>query len=175
MSAPAFNREKFIELILYVASKTAGDRRWGDIKLNKVLYFADFEAYRRLGHPMTGARQQKLELGPAPVPLVPVRKDLEAQGYLAVTKDGKRTVTAARREPDMSEFSDDEIAIVDQLIERFRPMSAMEVSGISHRDPGWNLVEVQQDIPYAAALISTEPPAPETVERARTVAARLGW
>jgi hypothetical protein len=78
--------EKSRGLIVYIAHKTGDDPRFGDIKLNKVLYFADFRAYDELGQPITGARYQKLEWGPAPRALLPVRHELENDGAVRVTK-----------------------------------------------------------------------------------------
>ena len=34
------------------------------VKLNKLLYRADFEAFRLLGHPITGETYEKQEFGP---------------------------------------------------------------------------------------------------------------
>jgi hypothetical protein len=48
------NGEKFRELLVCVAAKTGDDSRFGDIKVNKVLWWSDFRALqtmkRRLGN-----------------------------------------------------------------------------------------------------------------------------
>ncbi len=61
-----FDAAKFRELFLYIAESCAEDPRFGAVKLNKILYYADFEAYRRLGEPITGDTYRKLSEGPAP-------------------------------------------------------------------------------------------------------------
>lgn len=52
---PMFDREKFKRLVHYVIWR-AGNRAWfGAVKLNKVLWFADTEAFAHTGEPITGA------------------------------------------------------------------------------------------------------------------------
>ncbi len=50
-----YDEDKLTELVLYVAKGLQHDPQGGATKLNKCLYFADFSAVRRLGHPITGA------------------------------------------------------------------------------------------------------------------------
>ena len=72
-----FEPDKFRELIVYICKKSEGDPTFGAVKLNKILYYADFAAYRILGKPITGAQYQKLREGPAPqgVTYCPTRID----------------------------------------------------------------------------------------------------
>jgi hypothetical protein len=175
-----FEREKFRELIVYIAAKTADDPSWGDIKLNKVLYWTDFFGYSHLGHAVTGARYFKLQHGPAPRALKPVRQELVDEGAVRVLEEpyrGKaRTVTIAERDPDLAIFKSEELELVDNLIEQLRGRSGTSVSQLSHKQSvGWNLVELKEDIPYYTALVSNEPPSEETLVRARELAARSGW
>ncbi len=55
------DRTKLGELMLFISKRTAEDRRFGATKLNKVLFFSDFLAYRLLGDPITGAQYRKLD------------------------------------------------------------------------------------------------------------------
>src|SRR5690348_1753468 len=106
MRLPDFKQEKFRELIVYVADRCADDPYFGDTKLNKILHFSDFVAYTDLGHSITGARYQKLEFGPAPTNLLPIRRDLEEEGAVRVEERpvGAKTrrVTVAQRHADTS-------------------------------------------------------------------------
>lgn len=76
---PSYDERKFTELLLYVASRLEADRAGGAVKLDKVLFFADFAHVRRHGVPITGADYQKLEHGPAARRLLPVRNSLVAR------------------------------------------------------------------------------------------------
>ena len=148
-----YREDKLAELILYIANKMAGDRSAGATKLNKYLYFADFAAVRRLGHPITGAEYQKLRFGPAPRRLAPVRDRLlrendvrmdarvDALGYvhhdLIPQRDARTDI-----------FGAEELRLVDEVIETLRDKTATEVSEISHREAGWQLVAEGETIPY---------------------------
>lgn len=177
MSGFVFERDKFKELIIYVAHHRAGDDDFGDTHLNKTLFFSDAFALQHLGQPITGARYQKLKKGPAPRALLPVRNEMIEDGDLEVEKVGFNTTkTTALRAPSLLLFGDGEIDLVNTVIELVRGKSATRVSDESHlNSPGWNLVELGEDIPLETQFISRQPIRPETLERGRQLAARFGW
>jgi uncharacterized phage-associated protein len=153
-----YREDKLAELILYIARRTAGDRSAGATKLNKYLYFADFAAVRRLGRPITGTEYQKLRFGPAPRRLAPVRdrliRDNDAQLHARIDALGYVHHTlVAQREPHTEIFSAEELRLVDEVIDALREMSAAEVSDLSHREAGWQLVEEGETIPYELAFV----------------------
>ena len=158
-----FNSEKFKELICYVAKQSEGDPAFGSIKLNKILFYADFAAYRDLGQPITGACYQKLREGPAPRELLAARDELIASGDVYVeerpyfTGIQKRLAVSERRALDRELFEPKEIEIVDSVIRAFYGKTAREVSDFSHREPGWALAENRETIPYETAWISADP------------------
>ncbi len=169
------NTNKLRELILFIADSCA-DELVGDIYLNKVLFFSDAFALQHLGEPITGARYQKLPFGPAARALVPLRNEMIADGDVAIEMIGKRRVTRALRKPDTSLFSADEIEMVERVMDLFRGYSATVVSDASHDlSPGWNLVEIGEDIPLQSQLISTAPPSQEVLRRGRELAEKFDW
>jgi hypothetical protein len=173
-----YDEGKFRELILYIAHRCADDDDFGDTRLNKVLFFSDAFALQYLGKPITGARYQKLKFGPAPRALLPVRRELEAEGHVRteLVGDPPRTVTIPLRGPDMSRFSEAEMELVDEVIGIFEGKTATLVSRLSHlNSPGWNLVEMHENIPLESQLLSTSSPPPEVLERGRELAQRYGW
>jgi Protein of unknown function (DUF4065) len=92
-----FNRGKFKELVIYLcaAAEQAGDEGFGMVKLNKLLYRADFEAYRLLGHSVTGETYEKQEYGPVARDLPIVLMSLRLPGGYAGSQS--REVHAPRR------------------------------------------------------------------------------
>ena len=175
MSTWPFEREKFKELILFVAWRCADDADFGDTFLNKVLFFSDALAVQSFGEPITGARYQKLPFGPAPRALIPVRAELENEGLVTVEYVGDRRVTRASRDA-RPVFTTQQTEIVEKVIEAFRGMWAIHVSDASHAlSPGWNLVEMREDIPLESQLISIDPVPKEHLQRGRALAARFGW
>lgn len=176
----AFDREKFRELVSYVSQRLADDRTFGDVKLNKILYFVDFFGYSHLGRPVTGAEYHKQLMGPLARPLLPVRQELEQEGAVAVEMrpagSMQRRVTAPLREPDMSRFNEDELQLIDDVIGQLRGYSAEAVSRISHRNSaGWQMAEIGEAIPYETALIARDRTPNEVRHRGQELAARFGW
>lgn len=173
-----YDKGKFTELVLYVAQQCADDARFGDTRLNKILFFSDAFALQHLGEPITGARYQKLKHGPAPRALLPARREMEEHGDVKVERvgDPPRTVTIALRDPDMSLFTEDEVKLIDEVINVFEGRTAALVSRLSHlNSPGWNLVEIHEDIPLESQLISQKAPPDEVLERGRVLAKRYAW
>jgi uncharacterized phage-associated protein len=169
------NAKKLRELILFVVDRCA-DEPVGDIYLNKVLFFSDAFALQHLGEPITGARYQKLAMGPAARALLPLRTEMIHDGDVEVEMVGKRRVTRALREPDTSVFSTQEVKLVERVMDLFRGYSATVVSNASHvLSPGWNLVDIGEDIPLQSQLLSTEPVSPEILARGRELAEKYGW
>src|SRR3954469_19633300 len=88
-----FQRRKFKELMLYFSQRGLDDGLViGSTKLNKLLFFADFRAFSEIGQPITGARYQKLEWGPAARELLPIRDELLKDGEAELRSEGKADV-----------------------------------------------------------------------------------
>lgn len=160
-----YDEQKLAELVLYIAKKLQNDPRGGATKLNKCLYFAEFSAVRRLGHPITGAEYQRLPQGPAPRRLRPVRDGLVRNGEARLEERTdsfgyRHHDLIPAREPRTDAFSAEELSVVDDVIAELAVMNAAQVSELSHRDAGWQLVGEGETIPYELAFVL----APEQVE-----------
>ena len=83
----AYSEEKFVEMVLHVADRLQGDRAGGATKLNKVLFFAEFTHLRRHHQVISGCEFQKLNHGPAPRQLLPVRDRLIESGEANLVKE----------------------------------------------------------------------------------------
>lgn len=157
-----YDADKLRELVLHISRQSEGDPCFGAVKLNKILFYADFLAYRRFGQPITGAEYQKLEHGPAPRQLKPLHERMKREGTIAVRKAefGGYTQhrTLALREPILGKFTSEEIALVDSVIKQFWGQNASDVSDYSHRFIGWQLANVGETIPYSLALLTRRDP-----------------
>lgn len=146
------------ELILYIADKSATDKCYGAIKLNKILFFADFSAYAQRAKSITGAEYMGLPQGPVPRRLVAVREQLLEEGAIAVRKQPFKGKIQDRiiplREADLDLFSGWEISHVDNVITRFWGKPAWVMSKLSHARV-WRLAGTEKGaIPYQAIFIS---------------------
>lgn len=160
--------EKLRELILYLALNSEGDPKFGRVKLNKLLFFCDFLAYKALGKPITGQEYQKLEFGPCPRAFVPICDKMIDDGDCAFRKGDHHGYTQHRlvalREPRPEVFSASEVDLIRDVIQELWNSNATEVSDLSHRFLGWELAEVGETIPYETILVT--PPAPLSDEEA---------
>ena len=151
--------ERLKQLILYVSGRCEDDPTFGATKLNKILYFSDFFSYLKRGKPVTGAVYQRLNNGPAPKRLVPLRDELvEGRQLVVMPKkfhDREQLRTIALEAPDLEVFTGDGIALVDEVIRVLWGKTAAEVSELSH-DAGWRSAGHQENIPYQAAYLSDE-------------------
>ena len=174
-----FNEQKFKELLLYIADKCENDPLFGAVKLNKILYLADNIAYAETGTPISGADYEASELGPAPTLLLPIRDDMAANGDLVVRQRSRFGYLQHRvtplREPDLSLFSGQEIAIVDMVIDLCSGGTGRDLTELTHGMYGWKVAEYRETIPYSAFFLCAAPPTKADVERAHELASQLEW
>ena len=175
-----FQAEKLRELILYIAERSIEDPGFGATKLNKILFFSDFIAYGSYGEPITGARYQRLPRGPAPRELLPIQAELEKANEAIVVEKKRFNFKQKRilplRDPDLSSFTAEEIALVDEVIDGLRPFNATNISALSHQIAvGWQLAGEGEDIPYESVFISNDPLTPTDVRRGQELAKEHGW
>lgn len=170
--------EKLRELILYISDQCFDDPFFGATKLNKILYNADFQSFKRTGKPITGIQYQRLDEGPAPKRLLPVHKEMQENKEIVVKtkrmlndKDQKRTI--ALREPNLDLFSASEIAIVDEVIRKLWGKTAKQVSLETH-GISWEVYEDKELMAYESVHLSDEVTFGDMV-RAHELIEKHGW
>ena len=166
------------EMILYVADKCLGDPTFGAIKLNKILWWSDFLAFGQFGKPVTGAAYRRLERGPAPFQLVPVRDDLVESGDAVVQERHVAGLIQERvvplRQADLSLFDGEHIELVNQLVRILWAVPASEISEQSH-GKAWKTANHRELIPYEAIFLSDQTPTEADRGRAAELAKEHGW
>lgn len=183
MEQPEFDQEKFGELIVHLASECHSDPYFGATKLNKLLFFADFLAYKRTGHPITGAEYQALEYGPAPISLMATRGKLEREGAVERGGWGPQERLGALRPADLAKFSAEELEIVQEVIDQFASYDTSSIVEASHEFLGWRAGIAERSvhpgrrvvIPYSTALVSSPPISEAEQAHIRELAAKYEW
>jgi hypothetical protein len=175
-----FNEAKFTELVVLVAERLRADRAGGATKLNKVLFFVEFTHLRRHQVLITGCTFQKLAHGPAPRQLLPVRTRLIELGEAElITEDflGRPQQRLVPRRPArLDMFDDHELTTVDDVLEQLQGMTGLQVSELSHEEPGWRLTDLSETIPFSAAFLDLpQVSTPVSRDLARSVAERYGF
>ena len=152
-----YDAHKFAEMLLHVAGWLRGDMAGGATKLNKVLFFAEFTHLRRHSSVISGCEFQKLEHGPAPRQLRPVRTRLIADRDAELVADdyfGRRQHRLVPlHDANLDRFTKSELAVIDEVLQQLDGMTAVQVSDLSHLEPGWRLTEIGETIPYSTAFL----------------------
>jgi len=157
---PSANEAKLRELILYVSSMCELDESFGSIKLNKILFNADFGAYALWGKPITGVDYFALENGPAPRPMKKILRLMQENEEIAIREKDYYGFDQHRvfplRSADIKKlFSVDEINLVFRVIQKCWGRSGKSMSEESHEFLGWSAAALEETIPYSVALVGT--------------------
>lgn len=168
---------KFRELLLYICRCSEGDARFGATKLNKLLFYCDFLAYRQFGRAMTNHPYKRLRNGPVPRAIGSILRSMKKRSEVAQSEHnyfGKRQIrTFALRDADLSQFSADEVALVSAIIHECWGTNASQISDLSHKFQGWKLAEDGETIPYETALVAVRPVTQQDLDQGVAMTAQL--
>ena len=176
----AYVEEKFVELLMHVASRLRGDRAGGATKLNKVLFFVEFTHLRRHHQVVSGCQFQKLPHGPAPHQLLPVRRRLIDAGEAKLIEEDflgrPQQRLVPERAADLTWFTAEELQTIEDVLDQLEGMTGTQVSELSHHEPGWRLTEIGETIPFSTAFLDFPQAVTPTSERlSKSVAERYGF
>ncbi len=147
-----FDGDKFKLLVRYIAWKAGRRDCFGATKLNKVLWFADARLFVLRGEPITGATYIRKKYGPVPRQIMPIRAELEREGYIQVFEEGSLVRVTADAKPDMSGFTNDELQTIDYWIDHIdKAHTAGSISDASH-DYAWDIAQMGEELPLYAIL-----------------------
>jgi hypothetical protein len=172
-------QDRLKQMILYIAGRCATAERFGLIKLNKILWKADFDAFAARGVPVTGRDYQRLELGPAPKEMKPLYRDMVQRGLIRVDPvDFGDDIVEQRTIPlvpvDLSLFSEADIAFVEAAIAYYWDMTGTETSDDSH-GVAWKTHNNGDPLPYELARLSDKPLSSEAQGSIARRARERGW
>jgi transcriptional regulator with XRE-family HTH domain len=161
ISVPQEKVEKFKEVLLYVLGKVGAKPNVGRTVLYKLLYFMDFDYYEQYEAQLIGARYQKNQYGPTPMEFAKIVQKMEEDGDLTEVKnqyfERSQTKYLARRAPDLSALSAQELQVIDDVLCRLSDKNASEISAYSHGDMPWLATEDRQVIDYELVFYRTPP------------------
>ncbi|MDQ2742001.1 MAG: DUF4065 domain-containing protein [Chloroflexota bacterium] len=129
-------------------------------KLLKLLWYADFLAYKRLTVSLSGAVYRHYQFGPVPEEYRQLLDHAEREGFLQtrfesfVTEEGPKegTVYDQAADFDPSLFTSDELAILETVRDRFASMHATAIVRVAHSEDAWRDTPEREIIPYERAL-----------------------
>jgi hypothetical protein len=133
-----------------IASAEPG--KLGHVKLNRILWFADLEQYRRAGQSMTGLTQySRKPQGPLATQISQavgwLGREGRAREQSAAVDGYVRRVMISLRAPDTAALGKAQTAILDHMIDVIAPLSAAQLLDLTRADPLW------QEIPPDGAMV----------------------
>ena len=143
----------------------------GATKLNKILWFADCEYYRRHGRSLTGeTAYRRLEFGPCPNGIGSVLDRLKRDNAIAETPHQIAHLTqrtfVAIADPDLRTLTGEEVDILLTVAQEISVMTAKEASELSHDDL-WQATEPNGLMSVEAGSVRVLAPTPEVIEWAK--------
>jgi hypothetical protein len=164
------------QMILYVAGRCEGARFFGAIKLNKILWKADFDSFLESGTPVTGREYRRQKFGPALREMMPVQREMLGDGTIRIERrdfgDGIVELrTIAVDGPSLSIFSERDLWYVERSISHYWDMTGMESSDESH-GVAWLTRANGDPMPYEVSILSDRQPTPDQMKRLKSLIGR---
>ena len=141
------------EMIVYFCLQGGGVFK---TKLNKLLWYADFEHFRRHTVSISGATYVHLQYGPVVTDYEIHLAGLFEEGILTQNEvffengNGAEQLIACR-EPDLSLLSPTAIEVLATISEKFAAMTSKMISDYSHQEDAYLKTKMSEPIPYLYA------------------------
>ena len=168
MSKMAIDKEKYRNAILLFASNTPN---LGRVKLNKLLYFLDFDHFEKYGEPVTGDTYQNNELGPVPMHVEQVISEMESERLIEVVVEPVIDYARYRLIPlsryNSNAFKPSEMEMLCAIADKWAHHTAKEIVIASHGEAPWVATRNGEIIPYALAYYRGKFEEPSYDEEAR--------
>lgn len=171
--------DKLKAAVAYLTERSLRDENFGQVKLVKLLYYADCAAYVRTGKPLTGANYIHEEHGPFPEGWRSITDQLEREGIVRILSEDIRGAYLRRRAVPVGPSNTDllteqELTFLDEQLRRFAEFNAAQIEEYSHDEVAWRTTEPGRVIPWElAGLRIPGPPDEETKARGRRIADRI--
>lgn len=147
-----FDMERLKNMVLYLAEDGVGKT-----KLNKLLWYADFLAYRRLTCSLSGLAYQRYTHGPMPFHANSMLDALSDENVIELEETAFPNGTEGTRirpvkAADLSVFTDREVDVLRLVRDYFHSYNSGAISEYSHKEKAWLEVPQSEVISYKYAL-----------------------
>ena len=153
------NEGKFIELVLYITPKRERDPDFGRTRLYNALFDVEWTHYIATGSTITGQTYVKGPHGPMPERGEELLSALEERRLLAIQNHCRtgypQQKPVALRDADLSVFTPQEIAIVDQVLEDRYATIATGISDQHHSGiAAWEIAQDGEAVPFETSWVA---------------------
>jgi uncharacterized phage-associated protein len=151
-----YNSEKLSEMVHYIISKCSSNPNFGKTVLYKLLYFSDFNHYKKNNKSITNEDYRKIEFGPAPVHIAIILDKLEKEKKIETKQFPQNTKYKLLEAPKLSKLSKEEISTIDKVIKKLGAFSATQISNLSHKDNPYLVSKDKEIIDYDLVFYRAE-------------------
>lgn len=144
-----FDREKYIDLIMYILFKTYNKRSFGKTVLSTIMYFIDFNYYELYGRLLTKETYIKSKKGIEPVHLHEITQDLISKNQMTMRKEPYYNRTIHRYYPTIiptCKFSKKELEIINLVLSRLSNSNAHTITKYVKYDSPLIIAEFGENI-----------------------------
>ncbi|MFH0854881.1 MAG: type II toxin-antitoxin system antitoxin SocA domain-containing protein [Candidatus Falkowbacteria bacterium] len=162
ISIPQENLDKFREAVIYILKKVGWKPNFGMAVFYKILYFIDFDFYEKYEEQIFGATYIKNHYGPTPVMFAKVLTKMKDKNEIEEIRskffkyDQTKYIVNPEREPDLRNFTAQEIKHIDDELERLSDMTASDLKKYSHKDIPWLTAEEGKPLDYESVFYRTD-------------------
>ncbi|HVC80836.1 MAG TPA: type II TA system antitoxin MqsA family protein [Chloroflexota bacterium] len=156
-----FELDRFANMVVFFTTPPPGRPNSvpTETKLNKLLFYSDFLAYKRTSRSLSGSAYVRHYHGPVPVKYKSLLEELEqddiieSEEVLFSTQEGPQTGMEyrARVSFDASMFDEREMAVLRNVSDTFVSFTAKQLRNRSHEEAAWKETEHKHLIPYTFA------------------------
>lgn len=150
--------EKFSHMVCFFANS----QQPSEVKLNKLLFYADFFHFNKTGYSISGSTYRAIDYGPVPNYYDILFNYAEETGlvrkeFVEYSEEivGKHYSSQANAAFNKALFSEAELETLQTIAEKFKDTSASKIKNISHEEEAWisnNKAKSLIDYSYAFKL-----------------------
>ena len=146
------NKEKYKNAVLFF---TENIPHLGVTKLNKLLYFLDFDHFEKYGDAVTEDIYENMDLGPVPRHVDEILNEMRDEKLLDIAPEQVidfvryHLIAEAKHNPNV--FKPSEIEVMCEVAEKWSHHTAKEIVIASHGEAPWLATRNGEDIPYPLA------------------------
>lgn len=152
--------EKFSESVLFILKNTSASNM-GLKKLAKLLYFADFNTYKKTYNSITNEEYSRLEFGPFPKNLYPALEQLKEQGWIEIKEVSYTDEILGKNIKLIKEFKSKFLSKEEQqemlnVIKKLGNLTGKQLEYLSHKDTPWQVTNDNNRISYDLVFYRNE-------------------
>jgi len=143
--------ERLNNLLVYILNRCG--ETWYT-KMNKLLFYIDFLAYRETGMAISGLAYRAIDFGPVPQRWEKLYSEFDQITILPkMIGEYEGIVMTTASTADMTLFSEHEKEVIDTVIDSFMTASSKELTQISHQESLWiDNYSMHKMIPFSGAV-----------------------